>query len=205
MNDEPKRDAPATEINPDEEFDFTQLPSQQIDFTDVATPAGETEHPFEFTIRVEGLADRPVLLKTQIDAAVAERVLQGFLDGLLNLNPATEEDAQQWAEITAALSADPAFLSVVPVALAGLAEHMRAVSHIAYDLTIGYSLLWALIPLLEKSGGNAFRSATVQAMLKTVFERLLEPTRNLYFGMEQRLDERAASSSDISTDSDAVQ
>lgn len=174
---------------------------ERINFTDVARTATQ---PFEYAIHADGLADRPALMTAQIDAAVAERALQGFLDSVLNLSPATAEDAEKWEEIKTALLADPSLPAVVPLALAGLTEHMRSVSHITYDLTVGYSLMWALIPLFERSGGNAFRSAAVQGMLKTAFDRLLEPTRQLYFGMEQRLSERAGEIPDIEAGSDEM-
>jgi hypothetical protein len=169
-----------------------RLPDGRIDFSDAAEPAKSAGLSFEFMIPAPGLDDSPELFRAQINGETARRVLREALDLMLKFEPDNETQAAQWTGMRAALIADLGLSDVAQAALELFTESLREVSKFAVTVAVGYSLGWALIPVLERSAGNAARADFVQGMIGTNFEVLIAHVEHLRSAIEKALDSRVA-------------
>jgi DNA polymerase III psi subunit len=178
-------------IEDEEDFDFSGL-GQEI------PPA--LKNSFEFTVFADQLPDSPELLTAKIAGETVERLLSLSLEQLTNLKPEKLDElgdkARGWEDIRAEFLAYPHFEQVRSAALDSFTENMHAVSRSAVGIALGYSMAWALIPVLEQAGGNAFRADFISNMIQAVFDRVVGEVLQLRSAIDQRLDERVGSTMD---------
>ncbi len=167
-----------------EDFDFSGLgreidpAHQRIDFSDVAQPDGS----FEFILPALLLPDKPPLLTAQINGVALSDSVKAYVLWVFRMlwdnDPNMAARAKRvygttgWTETRAVLENDVVVQRIVRAACDLMASHLSANLTNACNLTLGYSMVWALVPTLDKTTRGDFRASMIKGALQSSFEGL---------------------------------